>query len=202
MIEIELTEPEMNDCWTHAKEIVDYYDKRNGKGGSGAYGHNKVASNIVGVKVELAAAKWLKSQMPTAVVLEHFWDFKSNRASDGDIGVIIDNVENRNPIEAKGVTDEQWENVHPRYHLPLRRMVTPNQLKNYLKHDALILWGTASRDRVDHDVRIRGWNLASDLEEHGEAVRTICDNVSLRDDRLMRRMDLLPMFLAGVVKVA
>ena len=81
-------------------------------------------------------------------------------------------------------------------------MVTPNQLKNYLKHDALILWGTASRDRVDHDVRIRGWNLASDLEEHGEAVRTICDNVYLRDDRLMRRMDLLPMFLAGVVKVA
>ena len=39
MIEVELTEEEMNRCWDHAKEIVEYYDKRNGRGGSGAYGH-------------------------------------------------------------------------------------------------------------------------------------------------------------------
>ena len=109
-----VTEEEMNRCWDHAKEIVEYYDKRNGRGGSGAYGHNKVASNIVGVKVEVATAKWAREQLPEAVILEHFWDFKSNRASDGDVGVLIGSIENQNPIEAKGVTDEQ------------RRTSTPN----------------------------------------------------------------------------
>ena len=64
----------------------------------------------------------------------------------------------KNLMEMPGAdaTPEQWENIHPKYHLPLRRMVTPKQLKNYLKHDALVLWGTASRDRVDQDVRLRG----------------------------------------------
>lgn len=201
-IEVILTESELDRCWNHAKEIVEYYDKRNGRGGSGAYGHNKVASNVVGVKVELATAKWLRTQMPTAVILEHFWDFRTNRPGDGDVGVMIGNIENRNPIEAKGVTDEQWEEIHPKYRLPLRRMVTPKQLVNYSKHNAIILWGTTSRDRVDDDVRLRGWNLASDLEMHGEEVRTICDNVYLRDDRLMRSMDLLPLYLSGVMTVA
>ena len=202
MIEIILTEEELDRCWDHAKEIVEYYAKRNGAQGSGSYGHNKVSSNVVGVKVEVATSKWLRTQLPAAVVSEHFWDFRNNRASDGDIGVIIGEFRNRDPIETKGVTDDQWENVHSRYGLHLRRMVTPKQLRNYLKHGALIVWGTTSRDRTDDDVRLRGWNLSSDLEEHGEEVRTICDNIYLRDESLMRPMEHLPLVLSGVMTVA
>jgi len=117
--------------------------------------------------------------------------------------VVIDGSPiDQRPIEAKGVTDDQWENVHRKYDLHLRRMVTPKQLKSYLSDDAIILWGTTSRDRVDEDVRLRGWNLASDLERHGERVRTICDNVYLRDDALMRPMEHLPLVLSGVMTVA
>jgi hypothetical protein len=202
LIEVLLTEEELDRCWDHAKEIVEYYEARNGKNGSGSYGHNKISSNVIGVKVELAGAKWLRTQLPDALILEHFWDFRSN-SGVGDIGVVIDGSPiDQRPIEAKGVTDDQWENVHRKYDLHLRRMVTPKQLKSYLSDDAIILWGTTSRDRVDEDVRLRGWNLASDLERHGERVRTICDNVYLRDDALMRPMEHLPLVLSGVMTVA
>jgi hypothetical protein len=201
MIEVILTEEELDRCWDHAKAIVEYYESRNGKNGSGSYGHNKISSNVIGVKVELAGSKWLRTQLPAAVILEHFWDFRNN-STDGDIGVVIGSIANQNPIEAKGVTDEQWENIHAKYGLHLRRMVTPKQLTAYNRDGAIILWGTTSRDRTDDDVRLRGWNLASDLEKHGERVRTICDNVYLRDDALMRPMEHLPLVLSGVMTVA
>ena len=137
MIEVLLTEEELDRCWDHAKAIVEHYAKRSSTG-SGSYGHNKISSNVIGVKVEVAGSKWLREQLPTAVVAEHFWDFLSN-ADNGDIEVLIGNLQSKGVIEAKGVTDEQWETVHGKYGLPLRRMVTPKQLKSYLAHGAVIL---------------------------------------------------------------
>jgi len=200
VIEVLLTEEELDRCWDHAKAIVEHYAKRSSTG-SGSYGHNKISSNVIGVKVEVAGSKWLREQLPTAVVAEHFWDFLSN-ADNGDIEVLIGNLQSKGVIEAKGVTDEQWETVHGKYGLPLRRMVTPKQLKSYLAHGAVILWGTTSRDRVDEDVRLRGWNLATDLRDKGIEVRTICDNIYLEDDDLMRPMETLPLYLSGVMDVA
>lgn len=200
LIEVLLTEEELDSCWDHAKSIVEHYAKQ-GSRGSGSYGHNKISSNVIGVKVELAGSKWLRQQLPTALVAEHFWDFRSN-ADNGDIEVIIGEVSQRAILEAKGVTDEQWEDVHPHYQLPLRRMVTPRQLKSYLRNDAIVLWGTTSRDRVDDDVRLRGWNLSTDLRDRGIEVRTICENVYLEDDAMMRPMEHLPLYISGVMSVA
>jgi hypothetical protein len=200
MIEIELDEGELERCWTHAEEIVAYYAKIHGKGGSGSYGHNRVSSNVIGVKAEVATSKWLREQLSTTLILEHFWDYAGSEGN-GDIEVIIGDIFHSNPLEIKAVTDEQWENVHPKYNLPLKRMVTPAQLHAYSQSKALIVWATTSRDRNTTTVRLRGWNTSEDLVHDGIPVRTICDNIYLEDDHQMRPMTSLPLHLNGVCPV-
>ena len=200
MIEIELDEGELERCWTHAEEIVAYYAKIHGKGGSGSYGHNRVSSNVIGVKAEVATSKWLREQLSTTLILEHFWDFAGSEGN-GDIEVVLGDIFHSNPLEIKAVTDEQWENVHPKYNLPLKRMVTPAQLHAYSQSKALIVWATTSRDRNTTTVRLRGWNTSEDLVHDGIPVRTICDNIYLEDDHQMRPMTSLPLHLNGVCPV-
>ena len=202
MIKIELTDDEVERCWTHAEEIVAHYAKLHGDGGSGSYGHNRVSSNVIGVKAEVGSAKWLREQLPTTVIIEHFWDFVGGGGHHGDIEVVLGDIFHSNPLEIKAVTDEQWENVHPRYNLPLKRMVTPGQLHAYTQSKALIVWATTSRDRKGTTVRLRGWNTSDDLVHDGIPVKTICDNIYLEDDKQMRPMHALPLHLNGVCPVA
>ncbi len=200
MITIELSDEELERCWGHAEEIVAYYAKKHGNGGSGSYGHNKVSSNVIGVKAEVGTSKWLKAQLPTAIIMEHFWDFAGTNGN-GDLEVILGDIFHSNPLEIKAVTDDQWENIHPKYNLPLKRMVTPGQLHAYSQVKALIVWATTSRDRNGTTVRLRGWNTAEDLVHDGIPVKTICDNIYLEDDNQMRPMHSLPLHLNGVCPI-
>ena len=60
-ISIQLSPSELRWCQNHAEEIVEYYGGHGTKG-SGTYNHNKISSNLVGVKSELATCRWLKEQ--------------------------------------------------------------------------------------------------------------------------------------------
>ena len=78
MVEINLNQEQLKWCDDHAKEIVEHYggDKTRG---SGSYNHNKISSNWIGVKSEVAAVVWLKQNFEASKVLPHFIDFKNSR---------------------------------------------------------------------------------------------------------------------------
>ena len=59
MVKIVLFHRELRWCQRHAEKIVEHYGG-DGNKGSGAYNHNKVSSNLVGVKSEVATKVWLK----------------------------------------------------------------------------------------------------------------------------------------------
>ena len=54
---IKLSDSELEWCLEYAKKIVTHYGKK-GSNGSGSYNHNKVDSNLVGFKSEVACKKW------------------------------------------------------------------------------------------------------------------------------------------------
>jgi hypothetical protein len=83
----------------------------------------------------------------------------------------------------KSLQNNQWN----RY----KRMVPPKQLTKYLEKNAIVVWTTTEGDDQDNCVKIYGWNHASDLEDKGIEVRTICDNIWLPNDSDMRTMDEL-----------
>lgn len=172
---VELSEDELAWCEGHALEIVEYYGGNNTMG-SGQYNHNKVSSNLVGVKSEVATTKWLRESVEGAVLLENF---KQYRAS----GLKGDILCNNHVIEVKGLRPHQWKKF--------KRMVPPRQLKKCVRNDAIIVWTLTKGDSKNSKVKLMGWNYAYEVEAFGVAVKTICDNVWLEDDTLMRPMDTL-----------
>jgi len=172
-ITIELTEQELEWCKTHAIEIVEYYGGH-GTQGSGTYNHNKISSNLVGVKSELATTKWIRGLLPDANIEENYKRF-TEKWLKGDIKL------NNKVIEVKGLRPHQWNKF--------KRMIPPNQLKHCVRNKAIVVWTLATGDTKNSQVKLMGWNYAHEVESHGVEVRTICDNVWLAEDSLMQPME-------------
>jgi len=177
---ITLDDDELLWCKTHATDIVDYYGGE-GTQGSGTYNHNKISSNLVGVKSEVAMTKWLKNATEKeglfiGVVKENYRRFKE-RGLKGDIQC------NETIIEVKGLRPHQWNKF--------KRMIPPYQLKQCVRNNALVVWALATGDSTNGEVKLMGWNYALDIQSQGVEVRTICDNIWLESDSLMRPMNTI-----------
>ena len=177
--EIVLTEGELEWCKNHAEEIVEYYGG-NGTQGSGTYNHNKISSNLVGVKSEVATAKWLKDTIRECKLVENYKTYK-RRGLKGDIQY------NRKIIEVKGLRPHQWDKF--------KRMIPPKQLTYCVRNKAIVVWTLATGDSTNPTVSLMGWNHASEVEQYGVEIRTICDNIWLAEDKMMHSMDELCEYL-------
>tara|TARA_B100001093_G_scaffold135533_1_gene127999 strand:- start:4481 stop:5026 length:546 start_codon:yes stop_codon:yes gene_type:complete len=175
MIEIELSQEQLDWCEDHAKKIVEKYGGDKTKG-SGSYNHNRVDSNLIGVKSEVATVVWLRENLKDVEVSPCFIDFENSRGKP-DIA-IKDSF-----IEVKGLRNSHWEKF--------KRCIPPRQLKQYLNKGAIVIWTTTEADSVTGEVTLKGWNYASDVDKHGEYRRTICDNIWLKEDSLMRNLESL-----------
>jgi|TARA_B110000285_G_scaffold143229_1_gene160029 hypothetical protein len=180
MVKIHLFSRELAWCQSHAEEIVQYYAEKFGDKGSGSYNHNKVSSNLVGVKSELATKFWLKRNFADADIQCNYEDFK-NKKLVGDI-----NLHGRS-LEIKGLRPNQWNEF--------KRCVPPKQLDHYVKDDAIVIWTTTSGDIKNKVIHLKGWNYAHEIKEKGVFRRTICDNIWLEADSDMREMNDLIMVL-------
>ncbi len=170
--DVRLRKNEINWCQKHAEEIVEHYGG-NGTKGSGSYAHNKISSNMVGVKCEVGTAIFLKRHFDDEIIQRNYEDFK-NKKLKGDIEI------NGHILEVKGLRPHQWSKF--------KRCIPPNQLKNYVAENAIVIWATASGDQKNDKVRIYGWNYAADVEEKGVFRQTICANIWLEEDEDMRDM--------------
>ena len=181
MVKVNLSDTELDWCQGHAEEIVNYYAKKFGDKGSGAYNHNKVSSNLVGVKSELATKVWLNRNFDESDIQCNYEDFK-NKKLVGDI-----NIHGRS-LEIKGLRPNHWNKF--------KRCVPPNQLNHYVRDDAIVIWTTASGDINNDEIQLKGWNYAHEIKDKGIFRRTICDNIWLEADEDMRNMESL----LGVLK--
>ena len=89
MIEVSLSDKQLKWCRDHAQKIVDYYGGNNTLG-SGSYNHNKISSNLVGVKSEVATTVWLKRHIDNRGITPNFVDFK-NKKLKGDLDIVGSN---------------------------------------------------------------------------------------------------------------
>lgn len=177
-----LDQEDINRCLRHASDIVQYYGGEGGLG-SGRYLHNKVDSNILGAKCELAFSKLLSihcKDIPNINIENNFWIFDTynmNHKPRGDI--LVSGPGGKELLfEVKGLRHHQWSRF--------RRMIPPKQLNNYVSENAIVIWETATADVKDFRVRIHGWNYASEVQEFGKYIETICPNIWLEDDNKMR----------------
>ena len=174
MVKVKLLPSELIWCQNHAEKIVEHYAKKFGDKGSGSYNHNKVSSNLVGVKSEVATKVWLiRNKFPRNDIECNYEDF-TNKKLIGDI-----NIYGRS-LEIKGLRPHQWDKF--------KRCVPPRQLEHYVKDDAIVIWTTATGDDKNRNVHLKGWNYASEIKEKGVFRRTICDNIWLEADEDMREM--------------
>lgn len=188
-IVITLSNDEIQWCWDHARAIVEKYDGHGSKG-SGTYSHNKVGSNVVGVKGELATALWMEQELnkdvnySPPVILRHYENIIPFNGLPGDVQIEYTGGTLSSPIEIKGLRRNQWNKW--------KRMIPPRQLKKYCKANAVVVWIVADTQGVDQEkVILKGWNFASEVDEFGIEYRTICDNIWLQEDEKMRSMDSL-----------
>ena len=176
MVKVNLFARELRWCQQHAEKIVKHYGG-DGTAGSGSYNHNKISSNMVGVKSEVATKVWLKRFLDENDIQCNYEDF-TNKKLKGDLNVF------GRSLEVKGLRPHQWEEF--------KRCVPPRQLDAYVRDDAIVIWTTATGDMKDNRVHLKGWNYASEIHEKGIFRRTICDNIWLENDIDMRNMaDLL-----------
>ncbi len=174
-VKIKLDASELDWCENHAKKIVEHYGG-NGSNGSGTYNHNKVSSNMVGVKCEVATVKWLKNNgISKEDIAENFIHF-TNKKLKGDIAL----YEEKDILEVKGLRPHQWNKF--------KRMIPPKQLNICVRNDAILIWGIATGDKKNREVKLMGWNHSYEVKEYGRYIRTICDNMWLEEDSLMRDM--------------
>jgi hypothetical protein len=188
-VSLMLSDEELDWCENHAKEIVEYYGG-NGTKGSGTYNHNKVSSNLVGVKCEVGTVNWLRENgVDEERILKNFIHFR-DKTLNGDIVVNMEvHVAPNEILEVKGLRPHQWSRF--------KRMIPPNQLNVCVRNDAILIWGIATGDKKNSEVKLMGWNHAYEVKEFGKKVRTICDNVWLEEDSLMRPMETLLEMIKG-----
>jgi len=177
MVKINLFARELRWCQKHAENIVEHYGG-DGTTGSGSYNHNKISSNMVGVKSEVATKVWFKRFIAESDIICNYENFK-DKSRKGDINIF------GHSLEVKGLRPHQWEEF--------KRCVPPRQLDAYVRDNAIVIWTTATGDTKDSKVYLKGWNYASEIKEKGIFRRTICDNIWLKNDIDMREMnDLIP----------
>lgn len=176
VIKITLSLADLKWCQTHAEESVDQFGGERSMG-SGTYRHNKISGNLVGVKGEVALANWLDAQKLNTPVMRNF------AAQAGGCDIFI----GERHVEVKGLRPNQWRQY--------KRMIPPRQLEAYVREKAIVVWTTATGDSTNGLVQLQGWNLATEVKEHGTRVKTICDNVWLKDDKLMHPLLDLPALL-------
>jgi len=128
----------------------------------GDYSHNNVSSTFIGLKAEAAVSFYLSRT----------FDVQKGK---GDLQ--IDGV----PIEVKTVTEEQW--------VKLGRMIPPHQLEKYVSNKAIIVWATVdSYDHMDYNVNLKGWNNAYEIKAKGTPIKTICENIWLKNEKDMKEI--------------
>ena len=174
-VRIKLSSKQLRWCQEHAKKIVDYYGG-NGTTGSGSYNHNKISSNMVGVKSEVATKVWLTRSFTNEDIVCNFEDFTNKRLT-GDLNLFGQS------LEVKGLRPHQWD--------IFKRCIPPRQLNAYVGDNAIVIWTTGEGDMTGREVHLRGWNYAHEVKSKGVFRRTICDNIWLEDDDDMRSMDSL-----------
>ncbi len=179
-VQVKLFNKELNWCQQHAERIVEYYDKKFGAGGSGSYNHNKVSSNLVGVKSEKATEVWLKRYIPLEDLELNYKNFE-DKDLVGDINVYGQS------LEIKGLRPNQWDKF--------KRMIPPKQLHHYVKDESIVIWTTATGDDNNSKVKLMGWNYAHEVQDKGKQVQTICENIWLENDGDMRIIQDLPAIL-------
>jgi len=170
-VRIMLSVSELEWCRLHAETIVNYYGDSKG---SGAYNHNRVASNLVGVKSEVGVKTWFEERLIGIPMDCNFIHFK-NKKLKGDI-----RIRNRS-IEIKGLRNSQWARF--------KRCIPPKQLNKYCAQRAIVIWTTTAANDVDGEVILKGWNYANDVKKKGKFRKTICDNICLADDADMRNLE-------------
>ena len=138
------------------------------------YNHNSLPGCYVGRKSEHGVCSFLRWKLKGAAKVDA--EFKK-RKHDSDIKV------EEHMIEVKGLQSHQWDR--------LKRCIPPKQLEGYVKKNAIIVWTTTKGDDKDNCVVIHGWNYATDLKENGEFIRTICDNIQIKEDSDMRSLEEL-----------
>lgn len=174
-INIDLTQQELNWCLEYAEKIVKHYSKKGDKG-SGSYNHNKVDSNLVGFKSEVATKKWFKTYIDEDEIKCHYEDYLHPNPN-GDIEISLQG------FEIKGLRPKHW----PKF----KRCIPPRQLDKYVKNNAIVIWTVTTGDIENPLVEIKGWNWCHEVKEHGEFIHTICANIWLKDDEKMRSMESL-----------
>ena len=176
---IKLSDDQIQWCWGHARAIVELYDGHGSKG-SGMYSHNKVGSNVVGVKGELVTALYLEEEVKNlndSRVIRYYEDIKRSANHPGDVGLELSNKLCL-PIEVKGLRYHQWDKF--------KRCIPPRQLKKYVNKNAIVVWTVADTQGDNKsEVIIKGWNYAKEVQEQGIYRKTICDNIWLEHDDAM-----------------
>lgn len=156
-----------------AKKSVEYYDKRFGDGGSGNYQHNRLEGCLVGTKCEYGAFGWLRWKVKGKKITADF----ENLTSHTDV------LCGEQKIEIKGLRNNQWDSF--------KRCIPPTQLDKYVAKNALVIWATTEANEEGTEVKLWGWNWASDVKDKGVFRKTICDNIWLKEDSDMRSLDSL-----------
>ena len=70
-------------------------------------------------------------------------------------------------------------------------MIPPRQLHYCVRNKSIVVWTTTEGNCKNPEVVLKGWNYAWEVKQHGEEIRTICDNIWLREDERMRSMETL-----------
>ena len=121
---IELTDSELNWCLEHAEKIVEHYGKKGDKG-SGTYNHNKVDSNLVGFKSEVACKKWFEGFLQSSTITCHFEDYLEPN-TNGDIQI------DRQGFEIKGLRPIHWDKF--------KRCIPPHHISSLNLLILYLLW--------------------------------------------------------------
>jgi hypothetical protein len=172
-VKITLSQEELDWCLKAAEDLVAHYKKR-GVNGSGIYHHNRVDSNLVGLKSEVGTKKWLLNHISKEDLTFHFEDYYTPNTKGDILAYSI-------PLEVKGLRPHHWDKF--------QRCIPPSQLKKYVKNNAIVVWTTATGDIDNQTVELKGWNYCWEVDKYGEFRQTICANIWLKDNDKMRGMD-------------
>jgi len=165
---ITLNKEQMDWCFSHAKKTYEYREGIIGLHGIGEYSHNSINGALVGIKCEVGTSLFLSDYFKVK-------DYYDTAVDTGDFKV------NGRKIEVKGLRESDWDSY--------KRAVPPIQLEKYVSKNAIVVWVTAeNHEHPRNKVVVRGWNYAHEVKEKGEFIKTICDNIQLKNDKDMRRM--------------
>jgi len=171
IVEIKLNEEDMMWCLKHAKKTYQYRESIRTQFGAGEYTHNTINGALIGIKCELASSIFLKTHFE----IKDYYD-SCPTVDTGDF------IINGYSIEIKGLKDRDWNKY--------KRQIPPIQLKKYISKNAIIIWATTENHKLPRNkVFLRGWNYAHEVKEKGQFVKTICDNIWLKDDEDMHEMN-------------